>query len=102
MSTVEHTSPPQPAISWTGALRDKRVVPAQSAVDEAWREMPSEATAGPASSAEAAFGATRLVILTLVALVILAPVAPGLVLVALAAAILAPPYLLVRRLVGQR
>jgi hypothetical protein len=105
MSTVEHTTPPQSAAfdDWgRGPLVDHGVVaPQPERTEEAWREMPSDAGARPSSSAEAAFEAGRLVLLTLVALVILAPFAPGLILVGLAAAILAVPYLLVRRLFGQ-
>src|SRR4051794_21081286 len=97
MSTVEHTAPPKSTVAddwYRGTAVDRS--------EEAWREMPSDGTAAPSSSAEAAFEAGRLVLLTLVALVILAPFAPGLILVGLVAAVLAVPYLLVSRVLGRR
>ena len=93
MNTIEQTRPRQPVVS-DGFWKD-------AGPEQAWSEMPSDGTAGPTSRSEAAFGATRIVLLSLAALVILAPFAPGLVLVALAAAILGLPYLLFRRLFGR-
>ena len=69
MSTIQHTSPPQ-----------------------------SDRDVTETSSTERAFEAARLILLTLVALVVLAPFAPGLLLVGIVAAILGVPYLLIRRL----
>jgi hypothetical protein len=106
MSTVEHTAPPKSVVAddwYRGTAVDQMGVPAPPVTGhEAWREMPSDGSGAPSSSAEAAFEAGRLVILTLAALVILAPFAPGLILVGLAAAILAVPYLFVRWILGQR
>ena len=103
MSTIEHTTPAVFDDWRTGALVDETRRPDAAVLHERAlaREMPSEATVRPSSSGEAAFEAGRLILLTLVALVILAPFAPGLILVGLAAAILAVPYLLVRRALGR-
>jgi hypothetical protein len=105
MSTIEHPAPPKAVVvdDWyRGTDVDRSGVPPQpTTTDEAWREMPADPRGAPTSSGEAAFGAGRLILLTLVALVILAPFAPGLILVGLAAAILAVPYLLVRSVLGR-
>ena len=105
MSTIEHPAPPKTVVidDWYhGTDVDHRDVPPQpTTTDEPWREMPTDPVGAPASSGEAAFAAGRLVILTLVALVILAPFAPGLILVGLTAAILAVPYLLVRHVLSR-
>jgi hypothetical protein len=105
MSTIAPTPPPSAVHGgWgTAALAEaSAVAPRPVRSHEAWRELPSDLSAVPSSSAEAAFAAGRLVILTLVALVLLAPFAPGLILIGLAAAILAVPYVLVRRVLRQQ
>ena len=105
MSTIQYPAPPTAVVMddwYLGTDVDHSGVPPQPvASDEPWREMPTDPRGIPSSRGEAAFEASRLVVLTLVALVILAPFAPGLILVGLVAAIFAVPYLLVRRVLGR-
>jgi hypothetical protein len=106
MSIMEHTAAPQSFDfeEWRAAARDDHGAVAQQAAvtHEAWADMPADPRGRPSSRAEATFEASRLILLTLLTLVILAPFAPGLILLGLLAAILAVPYLLLRRVFGGR
>src|SRR3954453_23468966 len=103
MGTIEH-APPQTLDaydSWTRTAPSVSAAPEAVSTDQrrsdAWDVEPEAR-----SPAAATFGAIRLVFLGLIAFAIIAPFAPGLVLLALVGAVLAVPYVIIRRLVGDR